>query len=150
MFTCMSATWHQYWRAHVQCGESQNHSNCILTTEEDKDILRNGCRTSSRMQDVRKTGRGLPAAVVSLASASVSSLRITPLHMSTTPSIFGRTSPWFLTMAAKFFYHFARLKEKGWNIYYIQPKQSKFATVKLLNHRKIYLIEIINLYYLFV
>lgn len=65
------------------------------------------------MQDVRKTGRGLPAAVVSLASAFVSSLRLTPLHMGTTPSIFGRTSLWFPTMAAKFSYHFARLKEKG-------------------------------------
>lgn len=42
------------------------------------------------MQDVRKTGRGLPAAVASLASASVYSLRLTPLHMGATPSTFGR------------------------------------------------------------
>lgn len=44
----------------------------------------------SRLQDVRKTGWGLSAAVASLASASVFSLRLTPLHKGATPSTFGR------------------------------------------------------------
>lgn len=70
-----------------------------------------------RMLECRMQEGGLPIAVDSLAS--VFSQLWTHLFIL---SLFRQSFP---MMAAKLFHYFPRLKEKGWNIYYEQPKWNK-------------------------
>lgn len=103
-------------KGHTSNVENVRIIPTILELQKKTKILKMDAGRLVECRMLVKTGRGLPAAVDSVASTSVPSFRLTPFHMWTTLS-----SPCFLTMAAKFLHYFARLKEKGWNIYYIPP-----------------------------